>query len=480
MALTLIGLFFSYRILDVPSGLTIDEAAFGYNAILLSQTLHDQNGRFLPVFVLSIDGKDWRQPITQYYLTTLFKIFGPSILNLRLSTVLILILSCIFIFYLTTKLINLKMAVVSTVLFLTTPLVMIQSHLALDNIMPIPFTLVWLISLTLFHQKPNSKYLVLAAFSLGLSFYSYKGMRATVPVWAILTTFYLSWDYLSHRTKPTLAKFLKDALIFSLSILPFFAVIPLLESKYPGAIFDKQQPSIDSIYAFLYPYFSSFDLSFLYIRGDELIFHSTLKHGMFLLTTLPLFIFGLYLAIKVNKLWWLIILAFLTAPVLYGLVNSVHRASRLMTLIPPYILICTLAAQWLIQHLKDTKVRLLTICLICFLAINYLDFINYYWFSYPQDSRYAFGDLTKYQAFEALSEQAKLTSRTPYVSRRLMAAEGESAKFYQRIYFKDHINLFEDNQQIPAEPFILLSEHGQVNDLHNLDLSLPYYHLFTN
>jgi hypothetical protein len=42
----------------------------------------------------------------------------------------------------------------------------------------------------------------------------------------------------------------------------------------------------DNLYNFLYPYFSSFDLTFLFIKGDELLFHSTGYHGFFLLASM--------------------------------------------------------------------------------------------------------------------------------------------------------------------------------------------------
>ena len=86
----LLCIFYSYRILQVPSGLTADEGAFAYNAVLLSRTLHDENGRFMPFFVLSLNGTDWRQPVTQYYLAALFKIFGASLFLLRFSQCLFL------------------------------------------------------------------------------------------------------------------------------------------------------------------------------------------------------------------------------------------------------------------------------------------------------------------------------------------------------------------------------------------------------
>ena len=91
--------FFSYKLIQVPSGITGDEAAFGYNAILLSRTLHDENGRKLPVFVLSLNGTDWRQPVTQYFITAYFKIFGPSLFNLRFTSVLIAVVSIWLIYF---------------------------------------------------------------------------------------------------------------------------------------------------------------------------------------------------------------------------------------------------------------------------------------------------------------------------------------------------------------------------------------------
>lgn len=59
-----LALFFSYKITSIPTGLTVDESAFGYNAALLAKTAHDENGRFLPIFVHSTKQTDWRQPVT--------------------------------------------------------------------------------------------------------------------------------------------------------------------------------------------------------------------------------------------------------------------------------------------------------------------------------------------------------------------------------------------------------------------------------
>jgi hypothetical protein len=259
IAALIIGFFFSYRITKTPPGLTIDEAAFGYNAILLGKTAHDENGRFMPVFVLSIDGNDWRQPIPQYYFTAFFKIFKPSIFTFRLSIVGILLLSVYLIYFWLSKVHSPKAGIIGSLIFLTTPIIMIQTHMALDNIFPIPFTLAWLISLSYFTDTKKLKYLVFAGISLGICFYTYKAMRATVPVWCILTVIYLFFNQKKH--------IIKNSLYFILGILPFFAVIPLLEQKYAGAVFNSQGFNWSNIYNFLYPYFSSLILHFSLSKG---------------------------------------------------------------------------------------------------------------------------------------------------------------------------------------------------------------------
>ena len=145
-------------------GLTEDETAFGYNAILLSRTMHDENGRFFPIFVLSNNGTDWKQPVTQYYLTLLFKIFTPSIFLLRFSSVIIIVL-CVFLIYRFSRIeYSNKLSIIAALLFLTTPLIMIQGHMALDNIMPIPFTLIWLFFIFLYNKKPKIKIPIRACF----------------------------------------------------------------------------------------------------------------------------------------------------------------------------------------------------------------------------------------------------------------------------------------------------------------------------
>lgn len=456
--LALIVLFFfllNFRLLEVPTGLTVDETAFGYNAVLLSRTGYDENHRFLPLFVLSINGTDWRQPLTQYYQTIFFKLFGPSVYHLRLSSVILIIFSSILLFHLHSKLFGFPISLFSLIIFIFSPIVFMHSHLALDNIMPIPLTVLWLISILLYFRQRSFKALFCAGLFLGLSFYSYKGMRAVVPVWAFLTIISVTYKQKLTTNLP-----------FMLGILPFVALIPFIQQKYPGALLGGARPQISNVYDFFYPYLSHFDLTFLFIKGDDLLFHSTRIHGMLLLASLPVFLLGIHQVFRQkNIFWYLIISAFFSAPLLYGLVDSVHRASRIMAVIPIFCLIFSLGLNYLTKLSRPGSI------LIIFLIItNFISFINYYWFTYPKYTENIFGNLNDYRSYQAFAAEAKKLNLRPFLHQNI------SNQFFEAIYFDQPVTKIPDFQTPPSGS-IILSHRESIPNTSKLDTSLPKYFL---
>ncbi len=453
-------LFFSYRLLEVPMGLTSDETALGYNAVLLSRTARDENGRFIPFFVLSNEGRDWKQPLTQYYLVFLFKIFQPSVFLLRFSSIIITLFSSLLLFDFCQKKFNKKYAIIALIIFLTTPLIMIQSHMGLDNIMPIPFAIIWIYFLDKYQTNKNFKYLIISALSLGINFYSYKGMRAVFPIWYVLSLLYIF--------KKPIFKNIHQYLVFSLFSLPFFLVSPILDHYYPNSIFGGSEPKTDNLYNFLYPYFSSFDPSFLFIKGDDLLFHSTGYHGFFLLASMPLFLLGIYKSIKTNRFSRFILIIFFTTPLLYGMVNSVHRASRLMCLIPFFSIICIYGFQQ-IENLEHKYRKLIIYFLIFTFSANYYDFLHYYWFDYAKLTQNFVGDLKYYLSYKELKEQSIKLNLTPYI------ASDSSNKFFDSIYFKNPNYIHQD--LTPPKGSILLTNRQHIPEMTNLNLNMKYYYL---
>lgn len=462
---------FSYKLLDIPPNMTFDEAAFGYNGILLEKTLHDENGRFLPFFVLSLNGRDWRQPITQYANALAFKIFGPSFYVARGISVFIMILSAALIFYLLNDLYETKLAFLGTLLFIFTPILMIQSHMDLDNIAPVPFAIVWLTGIHLFSKSKELRFLVLSGFMLGVSFYSYKAMRLIVPVWSVLSVLYLPFYY-KHFDK----RVVTAVLAFSLSILPFYIIIPFLEAHYPGAVFDRQSVSPILYQHFFLGLFSNLDPSFLFIKGDSTPYHSVGLYGSLLLASFPFFLLGAYKSIEKKGIWIFSLAAFTLGPALFGLANSWDRSSRLLALIPPYIVVCSLGV-WVLSNLKN-KVRIaLLFVLFVLVFLNYFDFVRYYWCCYSKfyKTQEAFG-VSSYVAYLSLAQEAQRRDLRPAVEASIYSGGDVLAKFYEAAYFQKPFILWQPGEALTKNS-ILLTNSERLSGMRKLDLKLPAYHI---
>lgn len=470
LAFIFILLYFllSYRITGVPMGLTVDEHAFGWNAALLSKTGYDENGTHMPLFVNSISKKDWRQPVTQYYITAFFKLFGVSIYNLRVSSVVVTLFSAYILFILSKNLFDHTTAIISILIFVSTPVIFMHSHMGLDNIMTVPFTLLWLLGLHQYTQNKQIKFLILSAIALGISFYSYKGMRAMVPVWATLSCLYIF--YLNYQPKIKFFKLIQKTFPFVLTLLPFFLVIPFIQHLYPGAIFGGARPKFDNVYDFFYPYLSHYDLTFLFIKGDDLLFHSTRIHGMYLLTTLPLFFIGLYQAIKnKNSFWKFIVLALATGPLLYGFVESVHRASRILATVPPFMLIITLGLYTILTNFKKYSVFIFTIFSVLYLY-NFYDFVKYYWYTYPKFTENIFGNMSSEICYQTLQQEAKSRGLTPYIQKDIYNG------FFDLIYSNRPTTLSTINNPPPANS-IFLTTSDSIPGFTKLNIVLPHFNL---
>lgn len=473
-------ILFSFRLLDVPRGITIDEAAFGYNAVLISETLRDENGRFLPVFVLSLQGRDWRQPVAQYLQVVAFKIFGKSLFNLKFVSVMASSISAVIIFLLGSEILGKKFGFLALIIFITTPVIMIHSHLALDNIMPVPFILFWLFWLYKFQEKKSVKFLILSALSLGISFYAHKSMRSAAPVWTLLTAIFLILSQVKNRKVLTLKNY-KPVILFLVSIAPFYLISPILDYKYAGAVYGTPAIAVSSVYDFVYYYISSFDLAFLFIKGDPILHHSTGIHGMFLLSTLPLFIYGIYKLFKEkNNFLIFLTIAFFTGPLFFGFIGSVHRASRLLFLIPLFSLIAAFGFSKLLEFKKRIpRIGMLIFCLI--FITNFYSFISYYLFQYADDTYHIFYSSEGINAYKQLKEISKSRNLKPLISNSLLDTHGDQGAvedFARSLYFI-YPNPFDENAELPKNS-IILTRNMNLKSGQKIESNAKDYYLYKN
>ena len=445
-------LVFSYKLASVPNGLTIDEASFGYNAVLLSKTYHDENNRFLPIFVLSIDKNDWRQPITQYFMATFFKLFGPSTFNLRFTSVVVASLSVAMMFLIS--------GFWGSIFLLTTPIFFMHSHLGLDNIMPVPFIIIWLYGLYKYSNSNKNIWLVLAGIIIGLGFYSYKGVRIFIPVWFLTSLVFI---FLQNKK-------IKPLLYYIFSFAPFMLIIPFLEKYYAGAVLNNEKLKFEGVYTFLYRYFSAFDLSFLYIKGDEMLIHSTGMHGMLLLATMPIFLLGLVKLWQSNLFGKFVVSSFVLGPFLFGFIGAVHRASRMISEVPFYVIICGYG-----MLLLSKKYKYLYFLAIVLVFINFVDFAKYYHFEYPQKNANIFYSLDAGEEYKYLKEISDMSNLTPFVDDKFLNNKFSSGDFIRSIYFINKPNSFSGDVNSLPKNSVLMTDNPNITSLTKSDIRFKNY-----
>lgn len=446
----LMGWFlFTYKLTDVPPGINGDEAAIGYSASLIAKTGYDANGQYLPIFT-NISWPDWKQPITVYTTVAAFKLFGVSYFNLKAVSVFFVLFSGTIIFFLAKEVFGQKLAILSLLIFATIPAVMIQSHLAIENIAPLPFVAIWLWMLAKYTSIKKTKYLVFSSVALGISLYSYLGLRLIMPVLTIISICYIY--YLNHQKK------IFAILTFLLGLAPFILFMLIVRNQYPAAIFASNRPQdITSYQQFLLPYISSFDLSFLFMKGDLTPYHSTGKQGMFLLATLPLFLLGLFkIASKRKPFFAFVLLVFFLTPILYGLTGSIYRASRLVALLPPFIIITLLGIQSL-SEIKRKIIKLSAISVLTALVLfNYVDFAADYWFDYSNRVNQNF-EKPIHKVFDYVSQLSDKENLNVFIQDDAPLRNPTVYLFFENSYFPKGLPRWVEGQSLPGKSAVMVS-----------------------
>ncbi|MDP3973540.1 MAG: glycosyltransferase family 39 protein [Candidatus Daviesbacteria bacterium] len=441
----------SFKILDVPPGINGDEAIIGYNAALITKNGYDSTGKFLPLFTRVPNSNDWKQPVTLYVTVLAFKLFGPSFLVLRSVSVAVALLGGIIIFLLIKKILGFRIAIGGLILFISTPIIFIQSHLALENIAPVPFVAFWLIMLASYTVKRNKIFLSVAGISLGVSIFSYLGMRMITPILILI-----SLGYIFYLNRQKRALIFNHLTWFLSGIIPFSILLIFSRSFYPGAILGLYRAvEIQDYQSFFLPFLSSFDLSFLYILGDSTPYHSTGRGGMFLLASLPLFFLGIISTIKKrNSFSVLCLITFLLIPILFGLGSTIHRASRLLALVPPYIIISCFGFQ-LIDEIKQKAIKLLVLTAILFLILlNFIDFTKDYWYQYPQRVRAQFAKPI-HIVFDRAQHLLKENQSEIYIQKDFFSESDFTVNFFEQAYFPDGSSKWSTNQTLPSKALLI-------------------------
>lgn len=218
----------------------------------------------------------------------------------------------------------------------------------------------------------------------------------------------------------------------------------------------------EGIYKFVYPFLASFDPSFLYVKGDDFLIHSTGTHGMYLLATIPFFITGLFYSWKKGNFWRFIIISFFAGPLLFGLVGSIHRASRMLAEVPLYSLICAVG----FLYFWESRKRIVLFIFAFALVANYFDFIHYYLGNYAKDTANLFSCFECLDAqFKKLKDESVDKNLIPYIDVAVAEKEDTTADFARTIYFLEKPPTWDGKPSDLPKNAILMTDNDHLKDL---------------
>lgn len=466
-------LFFTFKINSIPPGLETDEGSIAYNSVLISQNLRDQNHRFLPVFILSSDRIDWKQPVLIYFTAALFKIFGSSLFIYKLANVIFSLLGASLLAVIVNILFkNKKYSFSGFLIYITTPIIFIATRIGNESLLPSFISTLWLLTLLLYKRKPKLIYLVFNALSLGIGFYSFKGMRAITPTWSVISFIFiyaLNWNK-KYPLKKNIFNpgTIKKVLLFSTVLLPFYLISPILELKYAGAVFDRRSFQLHSIYDFFYYWLSNLSLSFWFATPDVGRVYHIASFGAVFLIFMPIFITGLISSIYKKNDFTFISICFLLTPLLFGVARSINYSHRLTAAVPFIIILILSGFKNTFIFLKKIKYRsLIYLGFFLLLTISIFDFYKFYFINYPKlnTTKEAFGKYT-FPSFLKLSKLSQDQNLTPYVQENIFSSEGDEHKFYNLVYFKNKLNIWNLGENIPNKS-ILLTENDSLEGFSN-------------
>lgn len=436
----------------VPPGLETDEGSIMYSASLVADSGMDQYGRTFAKFFMSYDKLDWKQPVLVYLMSGVFKIFGKSLIAAKMVNVILLSISVWFMWKILLGFFGQKLAITGSLVYIFMPVLFHTVRMANEAVLPIFFGTLWLYFLlrSAGNGKRDKYFYMLGALCLGVSMYAYKGMRIIVPVWAIIN---ILWIWKEIKSKK-----LTDIILFIVVLAPFFLIMPLLEQKYPGAIFDRRDNIITNYREITYYWLENLNPAFLFIKSGVGKVFGVEEFGNYLLSTLPLFSVGCYLALKKRGyLLWLVGI-FVFTPVLFFLAGSTGYGHRVSASGAIYIVLVMAG----IKYLFEQRNKIIGMTMVVLYVLNLGHFLQYYFFVYPKlhQTKEAFG-INVYESYKTMATMAyKSSGHQVFVENKLRERGHEANRFLEKAYLKGEVKSWTPGDKIGSKSLLMTEVDG--------------------
>ena len=411
IVIILLGLFLRvYRLDSVPPGLTWDEAALGYNAYSVSQTLKDEYGNFLPLTLKSFG--DYKPALYAYLIIPFMLVVGLNEIAVRLPSVFAGI-GLIIVSFLFTKHIFKNSWLSLAVAFFTalSPLSILFSRAGWESNVALFLNVTGLYLFLKGLQKP--KYFIFSAAIFSLSLICYQASKIFVPaiLFGLFIFFRKDIKYSKTFFAGLILMVLSMGLVFSstfifgqsdrLAAQNYFAYARPEERVQ--RISQEEGRSVQSLefqilhgewWSFLSGIFERYLVYFspkiLFIEGDYSPRHSVPELGILSLYGLIFIPAGLYILWKRNEKERKIIFFWLfTATIPAVLSRDLISMVRALNIIFPLVILQGFGFYFLVKklavllHVK--KIIIIGICLMI-IFLNFCLFLDSYFVHLPKEN----------------------------------------------------------------------------------------------
>lgn len=176
-------------IADIPKGLNVDEASAGYEAYAISNYGIDRNGNYLPVFLESWGSG--QNALYSYILIPFIKIFGLTVLSVRLPMAIIGCISLIVMYKLLKDIFDEKIALIGMSFLAICPWAIMKSRWGLESNL-FPDIILLSVCVLIYGLKSKKIYITYLSFAIaGISAYSYGTSYFFLPLFVIPLLIYL-------------------------------------------------------------------------------------------------------------------------------------------------------------------------------------------------------------------------------------------------------------------------------------------------
>ncbi len=475
-----------WQLSKLPSGLYWDEMDVGYQAFSLLKTGKDYFGNFLPLQLHSF--AEYRTPLYIYATVPFVALFGLTATAVRLPAVIFSLIGIITTYLLASKIFKSeKWAWIPALVLGVSPWYFQYSRMAFEVVSQLPIAVFGLYSFFNALDK-NRKWIFVSAICFGLLPYTYSTAKLFAPM-VLLTLLAFYWRQLMQFKK----KYLIGA-----TLVLFFIVFPAVTQNLEGkgnqrfletSIFtdptiatqinyQRELSELSSgakkeiglkprlidkvlinkpfyiIDKFTTNYLEAFSIHFLFINGDPNLRQSPAKDGlgeMYRIMSLVLLFGFTYLVVERQKLGkpvWILLIWLLLAPIPSALTrDGGSHASRLFFMVPALGFVASCGILYLFTILRG-KIKVLAIILFAAIwSIEVLNFYNYYFSVYRQESAPYFN--------YGFDQAVKLAiTQSPNYDTIIIDAHHDSALMAYLFYSKVQPSVFQKSLPLKTQQFI--------------------------